>query len=204
MNSTSPPTGAYGPAGSGAASRVYSRVLSGQDSAIPSRAAAEMAKVGGKIWERSPVMVIVLTMITFGIYAIVWQVKTKNEMNSLGAQIPTAWLLIVPIANLWWMWKYCEGVQQVTRGKQSQVIAFILLWLLSVIGMAILQSSFNEVAAGSQLPNARAMGNPGESALVRLGTGKLAVIAGAPATGKIASIDTATGEITIARAPTCN
>ena len=48
-----------------------------------------------------------------------------------------------------------------------------------------------------------AMGNPGESALLRLESGKLVVIAGAPATGSLATIDTATGEIEIIPAPAC-
>lgn len=45
--------------------------------------------------------VLLLPLITFGIYQIVWYVKTKNEMNQLGATIPTAWLVIVPIVNIW-------------------------------------------------------------------------------------------------------
>jgi hypothetical protein len=103
-------------------------------------------------------MVIVLSIITFGIYALVWMVKTKNEMNTQGANIPTAWLLIVPIVSIWWMWKYAGGVEHVTRGKFSQVISFILLWLLSLIGMAIIQDAFNKSASAGGLPNARAMG----------------------------------------------
>jgi hypothetical protein len=67
-------------------------------------------------------------------------------MNSQGAQIPTAWLLIVPIANLYWLWKYSEGVSQVTNNKLSAPVAFILLWVLSIVGMAVIQSSFNDVA----------------------------------------------------------
>jgi len=43
---------------------------------------------------RSPIMVFFVSLITFGIYGLVWYVKTKNEMNAKGAQIPTAWLLI--------------------------------------------------------------------------------------------------------------
>lgn len=108
--------------------------------------------------KRSVAMVIVLSIITFGIYAIVWLVKTKNEMNSQGANIPTGWLLIVPIVSIWWMWKYSGGVEHVTRGKTSQVIAFVLMFVLGVIGMAIIQDAFNKVADQGQLPNARAMG----------------------------------------------
>lgn len=103
-------------------------------------------------------MVVVLSLITFGIYAIVWMVKTKNEMNNQGANIPTAWLMIVPVVSIYWMWKYSAGVEHVTRGKQSQVIAFILMFVLGVIGMAIIQDAFNKVADQGQLPNARAMG----------------------------------------------
>lgn len=108
--------------------------------------------------KRSVAMVIVLSIITFGIYAIVWMVKTKNEMNSQGANIPTAWLLIVPFVSIWWTWKYSGGVEHVTRGKTSQVIAFVLMFVLGVIGMAIIQDAFNKVADQGQLPNARAMG----------------------------------------------
>jgi len=39
---------------------------------------------------RDPIMVFFLSLITFGIYALVWYVRTKNEMNAKGAQIPTA------------------------------------------------------------------------------------------------------------------
>jgi len=96
--------------------------------------------------KRSVGGVVVLSIITFGIYAIYWMVATKGEMNSQGASIPTAWLIIVPIANIWWTWKYAEGVDHVTSNKMSAGVAFLLLWLLSLIGMAIVQSAFNKVA----------------------------------------------------------
>jgi hypothetical protein len=47
------------------------------------------------------------------------------------------------------------------------------------------------------------MGNPGESAIVRLGAGKLGVIAGSPANGSVAVVDTATGDVQVVRAPLC-
>ena len=93
-----------------------------------------------------PIAVIFLTIITLGIYALVWYVSTKDQMNSLGAKIPTAWLIIVPIVNFYWMWKFCEGVEYVTSKKMEGVMAFILLCLLGFIGMAIVQDSLNKVA----------------------------------------------------------
>ena len=95
---------------------------------------------------RSPIMVFIYTVITCGIYAIVWQVKTKDEMVSLGATIPTAWLLLVPFANLYWLCLYCVGVEKVTGGKTSSAVALLLLFLLGPIGMAVIQNSFNDIA----------------------------------------------------------
>ncbi|USN97581.1 MAG: DUF4234 domain-containing protein [Candidatus Nomurabacteria bacterium] len=89
-----------------------------------------------------------LTLITLGIYGIVWQVKVKGEMNGLGADIPTAWWLIVPIGNIWWLWKYSEGVEQVTKGKYTAGVSFLLLFLASVVGQAVLQTEFNKMAGG--------------------------------------------------------
>ncbi len=107
--------------------------------------------------QRSPVAVILLPFVTFGIYSIYWLVSTKIEMTKLGAKIPTAWLIIVPLANIWWYWKYSEGVDSITNSKISNVMAFILLLLLGFIGQAIIQDSFNNaststVANGSENP----------------------------------------------------
>ncbi len=106
--------------------------------------------------QRSVAAVIILTFITFGIYALVWLIRTRDEMVNQGADIPTAWLLIVPIANIYWYWKWCGGVEKVTNGKQTQTIALILMLLLSIIGMAIIQDSFNKAEPQpGQLPQAR-------------------------------------------------
>ena len=96
---------------------------------------------------RSPIMVFFVSLITFGIYGLVWYVKTKNEMNAKGAQIPTAWLLIIPIANIYWLWKYSQGVELVTNKGMSAGVAFILIFFLAVIGMAIIQSKFNALSS---------------------------------------------------------
>jgi hypothetical protein len=94
---------------------------------------------------KSVVSVIVLTLITFGIYGLYWEVKTKGEMNKLGANIPTAWLLIVPFANFYWIWVYSQGVEKVTNNKLQAPVAFLLLWLVSIVGIAIIQNEFNSL-----------------------------------------------------------
>lgn len=97
---------------------------------------------------RSPAAVLLLSLVTFGIYAIYWEVKTKGELTSQGAEIPTAWLIIIPIANLYWIYKYAVGVEKVSGGKVSAVLVLILMLLLSVVGMAILQSEYNKMGKG--------------------------------------------------------
>ena len=110
--------------------------------------------------KRSIAAVILLTTFTFGIYGLVWLVKTKNEMNKLGQNLPTAWWWLIPFGMIWWQWKWAGGVEHVTRGKQSQGVAFIVVLLLSSfgIGLAIVQSSFNKAideGLMGQLPQAR-------------------------------------------------
>ncbi len=95
---------------------------------------------------RDPIMVFLLSIITFGLYSLIWVVTTKNQMNTKGAQIPTAWLLIIPLVNIWWYWKFCEGVEIVTNKGMGTVVAFLLIYLLGAIGEAIIQNELNKVA----------------------------------------------------------
>ena len=109
--------------------------------------------------KRSPISVALLTLVTLGIYGIVWQVKTKGEMNKLGADIPTAWLLIIPIVNIYWLWKYSEGVERVTKGQLSAILSFVVMYLVGFVGMAIVQDSFNKIGevAASTTANTEAL-----------------------------------------------
>lgn len=103
--------------------------------------------------QRNPIAVFLLPFITLGIYSWYWLVKTKGEMNKLGENIPTAWIWLIPIVGiLWWLWKYSEGVEHVSKEKTSGVLAFILLWLLGSIGQAIIQDTFNKISAPAGQP----------------------------------------------------
>jgi len=96
--------------------------------------------------KRGPLVVFILVCITFGIYGIVWAAKTAGEMNGKGAEIPHWILLFIPFVNLWYLWKYSEGVDKVTNGALGAGLSFLLLLLLGPIGMAIAQSNFNKVS----------------------------------------------------------
>ncbi len=99
--------------------------------------------------KRNPVGIILLMIITLGIYLIVWYVKTEEEMNSLGAKIVTPWLLIIPLVNLYWVWSWCTGISFVTK-KYSPVGGFLLAMFLGPIAFAMFQNEFNKIAGRSQ------------------------------------------------------
>jgi cytochrome bd-type quinol oxidase subunit 2 len=92
--------------------------------------------------QRSPVTVIILTLITFGIYALVWHVQTKDELNAAyGTKVPTAWLILVPfVGAIYWLWKWSEASERATG--MSGVTAFLLLFV-PVVGVAVMVSKFN-------------------------------------------------------------
>ena len=96
---------------------------------------------------RNPVLIIALSLVTCGFYYIYWLVSTKGEMNKLGAEIPTAWLIIIPFVNIYWLWRWSQGVEKVTKGALTAVPALLLCWFLSLIGGAIVQTYFNKVSA---------------------------------------------------------
>ena len=95
---------------------------------------------------RHPFFVFALSVVTLGIYSWYWLVSTKNEMNKLGASIPTAWIWLIPyLGGIWWLWKYSKGVEQVTHKQLSGILVFVLFFLLGSIGHAIVQDAFNTV-----------------------------------------------------------
>lgn len=96
--------------------------------------------------KRNIVLVYLFTMITFGLYGLVWSVKTKDEFNSLGANVPTAWLLVIPIANIYWLYKYCEGFSQYVKKDNNTILWFVLSAFVGIIIPAIVQSELNKYA----------------------------------------------------------
>lgn len=101
------------------------------------------------IKKRDIVAIYLLSIITFGIYAIYWSVKTKEELNSLGGEIPTAWLLIVPIANIYWWYKYLEAFSTKLKKDNNTILWFLVCMIAGIIIPAIVQSELNKLATKS-------------------------------------------------------
>jgi hypothetical protein len=66
-------------------------------------------------------------------------------MRKRGADIPTAWLAVIPFVGLYHWVKWCAGVAHVTRNRMSTAVAFLLTFFLGPIGFAMIQSQFNSV-----------------------------------------------------------
>ena len=99
-----------------------------------------------QIKRRSPVAVILLTIFTFGIYGIYWVFKTKDEINSLGAKIPTAWLIFIPLVNWYFMYRYAEGFSISVKKDNTPILWFLLWFFIAPVAMIITQLELNKFA----------------------------------------------------------
>jgi UDP-N-acetylmuramyl pentapeptide phosphotransferase/UDP-N-acetylglucosamine-1-phosphate transferase len=101
---------------------------------------------------RNVVLVYILGIITLGIYFIYWYVKTKREINeNFGAAISTCWLLIIPIANIYWMYRYAEAYAYYVKRDSNTTLWALLFILISIITPALVQIELNKYV-GKTIP----------------------------------------------------
>ncbi len=95
-----------------------------------------------------------LIIITLGIYAIYWFIKTKREINeNYNESIPTCWFLIIPIANIYWLFRFTEVFVKRVRQKDDVAIYFILFLFVGIITPYVVQSELNKLADNPNLIN---------------------------------------------------
>ena len=96
--------------------------------------------------ERNPITVIILMMVTCGIYGLYWMIQTKNEINEKGGDIPTAWLIIIPIANFYWLWKYVEQWHAIAKPEQELMMVILVYLIFSPLAIYWIQVALNKLA----------------------------------------------------------
>lgn len=100
--------------------------------------------MAAKFTQRSIVQMIVLMLITFGIYTIYWLYVTKEELNKNRAEIPTFFFFFIPLINFYFLYKFAEVFCTIVLKNKSQAVAyFLLLTLLFPVGELIFQSQMN-------------------------------------------------------------
>ena len=103
------------------------------------------------IKKRNPWLVLLFSVITFGIYAMFWLVFTTNELRKNTKSAPNPWLLVlmfIPIVNIIVMfiyfWKYSKAINELTGFSTTTL--FLLLVLIGPVAMPIAQIELNKKA----------------------------------------------------------
>ncbi len=92
---------------------------------------------------RSLPIIVLLNIVTFGLYEFYWYYVTKTELNVINKREPNVplylWFFISPI-NLWWWYRLSKSLNKATKGDISVGLAFFLpLILLAVyVGLVYL------------------------------------------------------------------
>ena len=93
----------------------------------------------------------ILFFITFGIYGLYWFYQTADEMirhNKQENENPLVWLILtlIPIVNLFAIWKHTKAVEQMSEKKVSGVVLFLLWLIFSPAALIWTQSELNKRA----------------------------------------------------------
>ncbi len=103
--------------------------------------------------KRNPLLVLVLSFVTLGIYGLYWVVKTKGELNSFGAKIPTAWILLgtlIPVVGwlvwFYWAYKYAGAYTMYVKKGDSPILWTVLLGFLLPFAAYFVQKELNRFA----------------------------------------------------------
>jgi hypothetical protein len=97
--------------------------------------------------KRDVLMILLLSVFTFGIYYLYWIVATKEELNRVGADIPTAWCLIIPFVNFYFWYRYAQGYVKIVKQKADDspdvLVYFFIGAFIPLIKIIIFQDGFN-------------------------------------------------------------
>ncbi len=95
--------------------------------------------------ERNPVLVLVFTLITFGIYGIYWTYQVFKQVLDED-ESPLLWLLgmLVPILNFVILWKFCHKVESYSNEEHSGILLFILYLVLAPAAIIVIQMDLNK------------------------------------------------------------
>lgn len=87
---------------------------------------------------------VLFSIITLLLYWIYWVYTTAKQIDQGTNVDVTAWLVFIPIVNLYAIWKICKGAEAVT--DQSAPVLFIVWIVFAPISWYWIQSGINRTA----------------------------------------------------------
>jgi len=80
-----------------------------------------------------------------------YQIQQTQTPNSGIALLSFVLILIGFIASaiisVFWFFRFSKAINQYTRGKMSTAVSFLILYLIHLIGVALIQDAFNDMGA---------------------------------------------------------
>ncbi|MCJ7478626.1 MAG: DUF4234 domain-containing protein [Candidatus Nanohaloarchaeota archaeon QJJ-7] len=96
--------------------------------------------------QRNPILVVLFTLITLGVYGIYWFYMTSQELIEETGQDSSAvlWLigLLIPLVNFLVIWKYTAAVENAS-GEHSGPLLFVLWVVFMPAAQYLVQSDIN-------------------------------------------------------------
>ena len=80
--------------------------------------------------QRDPIMVLVYTFLTCGLYMLYWLYETSKELTELGAELPTIWFIFIPIVNYYYLYKYLEEWYRIVKYKDQEFMMILILGIV--------------------------------------------------------------------------
>ena len=89
------------------------------------------------------VKLFLLSIVTVGIYAVYWFILVKRSLVEKGEiHLPTSWLIIVPIANVYLAWKVFESLEKVSKGKLNALMIMLISLAFFPVAVIIVHDWF--------------------------------------------------------------
>jgi len=105
-----------------------------------------MANQAIEVKKRSPIGIILLMIITFGIYAFVWWFKTAKEVKGLSGVDFPSWGILIPLYNIFIIYTYVTGIEKISEGKKSAILLLILWFVIGPAALFLIQDELNKHA----------------------------------------------------------
>ena len=125
---------------------------------------AKLTKASAKISKRNPWIVPVLSLlflassissvgdiaglllVIYSVYTLYWFYKTKQEINSVGENIPTFIVAFIPLVNFYWFYRYAKAYVEHFKKGDSPILWFFFITFLFPVSAYFVQKKLNSYA----------------------------------------------------------